>query len=178
MAPHSLGRALLCITNASHAAQTSPALLPTAGSLPERRRWQAARPTCGSTPRGERGRRGGPRWRRAINALLERSCYADSLPGAARRLSPFLPPTACRHAAKTVVYRLHVSADGAATPLRLHMQGREMFSGSHFDECVQVLPARHWAVGRAGGIAPTPPARLLVMLEERRCFPAPRCLPL
>lgn len=41
-----------------------------------------------------------------------------------------------RHAAKTTVYRLHTSADGSDTPLRLHMQGNDLFSGSHFDEYV------------------------------------------
>ncbi|KAL4421808.1 hypothetical protein ABPG77_001597 [Micractinium sp. CCAP 211/92] len=41
-----------------------------------------------------------------------------------------------RHAAKTTVYRLHTSADGSDTPLRLHMRGNDLFSGSHFDEYV------------------------------------------
>lgn len=51
---------------------------------------------------------------------------------------PSSPPPSppLRHAAKTTVYRLHVSADGSDTPLRLHMQGNDLLSGSHFDEYV------------------------------------------
>ncbi|KAL4448265.1 hypothetical protein ABPG75_005484 [Micractinium tetrahymenae] len=41
-----------------------------------------------------------------------------------------------RHAAKVAVYRLHVAADDSDAPLRLHMQGNDLLSGSHFDEYV------------------------------------------
>lgn len=65
-----------------------------------------------------------PAWR----PRLHRPAASPALPP-----SPFAP---ARHAAKTTVYRLHVSADGDNTPLRLHMQGNDLLSGSHFDEYI------------------------------------------
>jgi hypothetical protein len=43
----------------------------------------------------------------------------------------------CSHAggAKVTLYKFYVSAD-SGQPLRLHQQGNDLFSGSHFDEYV------------------------------------------
>ena len=38
------------------------------------------------------------------------------------------------HGAKVTVYKFYVAEDGA--PMRLHMDGNDMFSGAHFDEYI------------------------------------------
>ena len=56
----------------------------------------------------------------------------------------------CSHAggAKVTQYRFYVSEDGTQ-PLRLHQQGNDLFSGSHFDEYVA-----DYAYLKAGPIDP------------------------
>ena len=43
-------------------------------------------------------------------------------------------PVTCSHGAKVTMYKFYVAEDGA--PLRLHMDGNDMFSGAHFDEYI------------------------------------------
>ena len=58
------------------------------------------------------------------------------------------------HGAKVTLYKFYVAEDGA--PMRLHMDGNDMFSGAHFDE--YIADYEYLKAGPVDGAVFQPPA--------------------